>query len=103
MDKEEELSIRVSVLVAAAAGIVGMVSVHAMPLSTHITADEDLLTSVSSGCGLGVNRGPFDGCIPFYPVYPVYPAYSGIRLKAYSYHRGPAPHSKQRPAQSTQR
>lgn len=79
-----------------------MATAHAMPLAAHITVDKDLLTSVGSGCGLGVNRGPFDGCIPYYPLYPIYPAYSGNYLKAYSY-RGPAPHSKQRPAQSTQR
>ena len=41
----------------------GMSAVQAMPIHTQ---QPSLLVAVASGCGLGVHRGPLDGCHPLY-------------------------------------
>jgi|SRR5271169_6572388 len=43
--------------------IVGIAAAQAMPFRPTYAG---LTVHVSSGCGLGVHRGPFDGCDPFY-------------------------------------
>jgi hypothetical protein len=52
---------------------------HAMPLAP-IRSSAELYVPVASGCGLGVHRGPYDGC---YPLYPFYAGYSGYRNPYY--------------------
>jgi len=96
------LSIRVSFSLVLATGIAGIAAAHAMPIETRIASIEGLLTSVSSGCGLGVHRGPLDSCTPFYPIYPTYPAHAGDFSKKY-YYRGPIRTRTNSPAQSPQR
>ena len=44
---------------------------EAMPLAPVVAPELNI--SVASGCGLGVHRGPFDGCEPVYGGY--YPGY----------------------------
>jgi hypothetical protein len=46
-----------------------------------------LTIPVTSGCGIGVRRGPFDGCTP---IYGVYGGYYGGHYRGYylGYHRG---------------
>jgi hypothetical protein len=39
--------------------VAGIVSAQAMPM---VRAQAGLISLVASGCGLGVHRGPFDGC-----------------------------------------
>ncbi|HYC16914.1 MAG TPA: hypothetical protein VEC94_06900 [Pseudolabrys sp.] len=42
---------------------------RAMPL--RLPPQANLIIPVASGCGLGVHRGPYDGCYPIYGVgYP---------------------------------
>jgi hypothetical protein len=51
----------------------GMSTANAMPLQQLRLS---LIIPAASGCGLGVNRGPLDGCYPIYIYYPGYtPAY----------------------------
>ena len=51
--------------------VFGISTVRAMPLDP---LQAGLLIPVASGCGLGVHRGPLDGC---YPVYGYYAGYGG--------------------------
>jgi hypothetical protein len=41
-------------------------SAHAMPVVALASAQTELAVQVGSGCGLGVRRGPFNGCDPVY-------------------------------------
>jgi hypothetical protein len=43
--------------------IFGLPAAHAIPLYPQ---QASLLVPVASGCGLGVHRGPLDGCYPLY-------------------------------------
>jgi hypothetical protein len=43
--------------------IVGVAAAQAMPFSL---ARSGFIIQVASGCGLGVNRGPYGGCDPIY-------------------------------------
>jgi hypothetical protein len=55
--------------------------IEAMPLAPIVAPE--LTISVASGCGLGVHRGPFDGCEPVYGAY--YPGfYHGYRNNYYA-------------------
>jgi hypothetical protein len=47
-------------------GIAANASAQAMPFHQP---QSDLIVPVSSGCGLGVHRGPYDGCFPMYGGY----------------------------------
>ena len=51
--------------------VFGISTARAMPLDR---LQAGLLIPVASGCGLGVHRGPLDGC---YPVYGYYAGYGG--------------------------
>ena len=51
--------------------VFGISTARAMPLAP---LQAGLLIPVASGCGLGVHRGPLDGC---YPVYGYYAGYGG--------------------------
>ena len=51
--------------------VFGISTARAMPLEP---LHAGLLIPVASGCGLGVHRGPLDGC---YPVYGYYAGYGG--------------------------
>lgn len=51
--------------------VFGISTARAMPLDP---LQAGLLIPVASGCGLGVHRGPLDGC---YPVYGYYAGYGG--------------------------
>ena len=42
---------------------------EALPL---YPAQPNVIVSVAGGCGLGVHRGPFDGCYPIYGYYADY-------------------------------
>lgn len=53
---------------------------EAMPLAPVVAPE--LIFSVASGCGLGVHRGPFDGCEPVYGYHPGY--YRGYRNNYYA-------------------
>lgn len=66
--------------------VTGAVCAEAMPLGP--IAAPALRIPVASGCGLGVHRGPFDGCEPVYGGY--YPGYDrGYRNNYYvGYNRG---------------
>ena len=67
-------------------GIFCTAPANAMPAATFGPAQPGLITQVSSGCGIGVHRGPFDGCAPVY-VYGGY--YSGYyRGYRRGYYRG---------------
>jgi hypothetical protein len=46
--------------------VAGIVSAQAMPL---VRTQPDLIVLVASGCGLGVHRGPLDGCTPINDGY----------------------------------
>src|SRR5262245_60301611 len=48
---------------------VGLPTARAMPLQQLRSS---LIIPIASGCGLGVNRGPLDGCYPFQIYYPGY-------------------------------
>ena len=48
----------------AACAATGAAFAEAIPLGSN--AAPDLSLPVASGCGLGVHRGPFDGCEPVY-------------------------------------
>ena len=63
---------------------------NAMPIVAISPAQTRLTIPVSSGCGIGVHRGPFDGCDPVYVYDGYYWAYSrGYRLGYYrGYRRG---------------
>ena len=67
-------------------GIFCTATAHAMPAATFGPAQPGLTTQVSSGCGIGVRRGPFNGCAPVY----VYGGYYGGYHHGYSrgYYRG---------------
>ena len=47
-------------------GVAANTSAQAMPFQQ---LQNDLIVPVSSGCGLGVHRGPYDGCYPAYGGY----------------------------------
>jgi len=91
------LNIRISLLLAVAAGIVSVGAGQAMPHVAHIASSA--ITPVSSGCGLGVLRGPYDGCVPFYSLYPAYPYYYPTHYQIY-YYRGPVRARANGPVQS---
>lgn len=61
--------------------IVGIAAAEAMPFNP---AHSGFIIPVSSGCGIGVHRGPYDGCDPIYGGY--YRSYYGGYYR--SYHRG---------------
>jgi hypothetical protein len=67
-------------------GIYCTATAHAMPASAFGRAQPGLATQVSSGCGIGVRRGPFNGCAPVY----VYGGYYGGHHHGYrrGYYRG---------------
>ena len=71
-------------------GIFCTVNAHAMPVAAISPTQTGLTFTVSSGCGIGVHRGPFDGCDPVYVYDGYYGAYSrGYRLGYYrGYRRG---------------
>lgn len=50
-------------------GIFSAASAHAMPVAVIGSTQADLTIPVGSGCGIGVRRGPFDGCDPVYGGY----------------------------------
>lgn len=54
-------------------------SAQAMPVVPLGPQQAGLTTQVSSGCGLGVHRGPFNGCAPVY----VYGGYDGGYYRGY--------------------
>ena len=51
--------------------IFAITAAEAMPFHRPQT---NMITPVASGCGLGVHRGPYDGC---YPIYGYYIGYGG--------------------------
>jgi len=61
--------------------IVCVAATQAMPFNP---AHSRLIISVSSGCGIGVHRGPYGGCDPIYGGY--YRSYYGGYYR--SYYRG---------------
>jgi hypothetical protein len=91
-----------SILLAVGACIAAVAAAQAMPHAARIASFEGALTPVSSGCGLGVQRGPLNNCIPIYPDYPTYPTYSDSHSKGY-YYRGPVRARTTSPIQSPQR
>ena len=46
--------------------VAGIAAAEAMPMHR---AQVDFILPVASGCGLGVHRGPYDGCYPIYGGY----------------------------------
>jgi hypothetical protein len=46
--------------------IVGVAGAQAMPFHS---ANAEFIIPVASGCGIGVHRGPYDGCEPIYGGY----------------------------------
>jgi hypothetical protein len=64
--------------------IVGLAAAHAMPVALFRPAQAGLAIPVSSGCGIGVHRGPYNGCRPIYGGY--YSDYYGGYYRGY--HRG---------------
>jgi hypothetical protein len=61
--------------------IVGVVAVQAMLFQP---AKAGFIIPVASGCGIGVHRGPYDGCEPIYGGY----YRSNYRSYDRSYYRG---------------
>jgi hypothetical protein len=62
--------------------ISGTSSTYAIPVVALAAAQTGLTIQVGSGCGLGVRRGPFNGCDPVY-------VYGGYGLGYYQgYRRG---------------
>ena len=57
--------------------IVGIAAAQAMPFHS---AHARFIIPVASGCGIGVHRGPYDGCEPIYGGY--------YRSNYRSYYRG---------------
>lgn len=45
---------------------VGVIDAQAMPYGE---ASAELIVPISSGCGIGVHRGPYDGCNAIYDGY----------------------------------
>jgi len=67
-------------LLCALLAATGAIRSEAMPVGPIERAS--LSITVASGCGLGVRRGPFDGCEPIYGRY--YPGYDrGVRNDYY--------------------
>jgi hypothetical protein len=70
--------------------IVGIAAAQAMPFHP---AHAGFTTPVASGCGIGVHRGPYDGCAPIYGGY--YRSYYRGYYRGYydgyydGYHHGP--------------
>jgi hypothetical protein len=56
-------------------GVLGISNADAMPVAAHGPTQANLTIQVASGCGLGVRRGPFNGCEPLY----AYGGYYGYR------------------------
>jgi len=69
-------------LILVLVGMLCATDTRAMPVSPEPAAT--LSIPVASGCGLGVHRGPYDGC---YPVYGHYPGY--FRGYRNAYYTGP--------------
>jgi hypothetical protein len=66
-------------LVAAAVGLPALTA-QAMPLGNNRT-QANLIVPVASGCGIGVHRGPYNGCRPIYRDY--YNGYYNGQLEGY--------------------
>jgi hypothetical protein len=58
---------------------IGPIQTHAMPVAP--IAIPSLKISVASGCGLGVHRGPLDGCAIIYDGN-----YAGARRSPYNHY-----------------
>jgi hypothetical protein len=70
-------------LVAAAVGFSAFAA-PAMPLGSNRT-QANLIVPVASGCGIGVHRGPYNGCRPVYGGYynGYYNGYRNGQLEGY--------------------
>jgi hypothetical protein len=72
--------------------IAGVATAHAMPFHPE---NAGFIISVSSGCGIGVHRGPYNGCEPIYDGYyrTNYRSYYRGYYRPYydSYYHGPGP------------
>lgn len=64
---------------------------HAMPAAAFDPAQPGLATQVSSGCGIGVHHGPFNGCAPVYVYGGYYHGYRRGHYRGYrdAYYDGP--------------
>ena len=58
-----------SLVVVAGMSIAAIEAAQAIPVVRLEPPQAGLTIPVGSGCGLGVHRGPDDGCIPIYGVY----------------------------------
>ena len=58
-----------SIVFVVGISLLEVVDVQAMPFAPRDPAQAGLTIPVSSGCGLGVRRGPYDGCTPVYDRY----------------------------------
>jgi hypothetical protein len=81
--------------VVFAVGIAAISAAQAMPAARLVPPPPGLTVPVASGCGLGVRRGPYDGCTPIYHAHGAY--YRGYRrgyVRGYrdGYYDGPYVH-----------
>jgi hypothetical protein len=79
------MSIRTSLVASLALLICSGSVVAAQPMPFHPISTE-VAIPISSGCGLGVRRGPFDGCNVIYGSY--YRYGGGYRAYRHGYVRG---------------
>ena len=72
--------------VAVILGALWATPAQSMPVVALAPLEPGLAILVGGGCGIGVHRGPFDGCA----IYGVYNAYDDWYDRAYrrGYHRG---------------